>query len=559
MADDVLKTLIAEAYAEGPEGMRRVAETILNRAALRGLTPEQVVRERKQYTGLRKPGPEARKAWSDPQALAAAQAAWELAQQPGDPTGGADHYYAPGTISKPFWANSMTSKGNYGGHAFFASAPIPPMDVPNAVGTALDVVPPPPAPAPILPSMNIAAMRTPMPLPPSAKLTDPGVMQQVFDTPAPQRPELSSALDRFIAKQQETPVAPIPASVEDRVTARNKVVAAPIPPRPPMMPIGAPQSYAGQDRSAPPRVPPMPMTATQSYAAQDRVVPRPSVSRLVPPMPQGVPQSYAGQDRAPAPIARPVPPMPMSVASSYAGQERYTPPPVPTPARLPPVAPPAAPVAPPIAPATPNMAAMASLYAQGGPTRPMAPMNDRLAPSLPGLPENYGSITPARVAQIGTDIGGALTPPVRPPAPPTQFAQIPPMPMARPVGVGTQLSVTPPPVPPAPQLQPAIAAPAAPRPPMPITPMPTSRPPLEVLVDGSNTIRPFSPAPPRPQTFRGTSNANRTYQVGQIYRGAGNRSLRANEDGSFTDINSGAVSRGSSQGPRKLIPRHSRR
>jgi spore germination cell wall hydrolase CwlJ-like protein len=116
MANDVLKTLIAEAYGEGPEGMRRVAETILNRAAIRGLTPEQVVRQPYQYTGLHQPGADVKKLWNDEKALEQAQAAWDLAIKPGDPTGGADHYYATGTISEPYWAKSMRETGDYGGH-----------------------------------------------------------------------------------------------------------------------------------------------------------------------------------------------------------------------------------------------------------------------------------------------------------------------------------------------------------------------------------------------------------------------------------------------------------
>lgn len=57
--DDIINTGIAEAYGEGPEGMRRVFETILNRSAIRGITPGEVVRQPNQYTGYFAPGPAA--------------------------------------------------------------------------------------------------------------------------------------------------------------------------------------------------------------------------------------------------------------------------------------------------------------------------------------------------------------------------------------------------------------------------------------------------------------------------------------------------------------------
>jgi len=126
MADnrDIINTLIAEALGEGPEGMRRVAETINNRALIRGLTPEQVVTQPFQYTGYSNPGPAAVRAMSDPNAISAAEAAWRLAQQPGDPTNGADHYFNPNVV-RPNWAQSMTPTGDYGGHSFFSSRAVP--------------------------------------------------------------------------------------------------------------------------------------------------------------------------------------------------------------------------------------------------------------------------------------------------------------------------------------------------------------------------------------------------------------------------------------------------
>ncbi|AKR54318.1 conserved phage mega protein [Devosia sp. H5989] len=126
MADfeDIINTLIAEANAEGPEGMRRVGETILNRAAQSGLTPGQVVRQPHQYTGYWSPGPAARRAQQSDQVRTAAEAAWALAQQPGDPTNGADHYFNPAVVT-PSWASAMRPTGTFGGHAFYADRAVP--------------------------------------------------------------------------------------------------------------------------------------------------------------------------------------------------------------------------------------------------------------------------------------------------------------------------------------------------------------------------------------------------------------------------------------------------
>lgn len=167
MADEVSKaiidTLIAEAAGQGEESMRRVAETILNRSAIRNLTPEQVVMQANQYTGYSNPGPGAVRSQKNPAVRALAEAAWRTAMEPGDPTGGADHYYAPGTISQPSWARGMTPTGQYGGHNYYSSRPIPPGEIPNTVATALSVTPiPRVAPSPVTISPDLAQMRNPI-------------------------------------------------------------------------------------------------------------------------------------------------------------------------------------------------------------------------------------------------------------------------------------------------------------------------------------------------------------------------------------------------------------
>lgn len=167
MADEISKaiidTLIAEAAGQGEESMRRVAETILNRSAIRNLTPEQVVTQANQYTGYSNPGPGAVRSQNNPAVRALAEAAWRTAMEPGDPTGGADHYYAPGTISQPSWARGMTPTGQYGGHNYYSSRPIPPSEIPNTVATALSVTPTPRvAPSPVTISPDLAQMRNPI-------------------------------------------------------------------------------------------------------------------------------------------------------------------------------------------------------------------------------------------------------------------------------------------------------------------------------------------------------------------------------------------------------------
>ena len=166
MADEISKaiidTLIAEAGGQGEESMRRVAETILNRSSIRGLSPEQVVQQPYQYTGYSNPGPGAVRSQNNPAVRAIAEAAWRTAQQPGDPTGGADHYYAPGTISQPSWARGMTPTGQFGGHNYYSSRPIPPGEIPNTVASALSVTQPRVAPNPATQSPDLAQMRNPI-------------------------------------------------------------------------------------------------------------------------------------------------------------------------------------------------------------------------------------------------------------------------------------------------------------------------------------------------------------------------------------------------------------
>lgn len=118
---DLVKTIIAEAAGEGPEGMAAVASVIKNRAQVRGKSPAEVVREPDQFTGYSKPGPDALKAMEDPEIRAQAESILDqvLGGSLPDPTGGADHYHA--TSVSPYWADKMPKTADIGNHRFYKS------------------------------------------------------------------------------------------------------------------------------------------------------------------------------------------------------------------------------------------------------------------------------------------------------------------------------------------------------------------------------------------------------------------------------------------------------
>lgn len=224
----VIDTLIAEAVGEGDEGMRRVAETIINRSAIRGLSPEQVVQQPYQYTGYSSPGPATVRAQQDPNVRSAAEAAWMLAQQPGDPTGGADHYFNP-NIVQPRWANSMTPTGQYGNHAYYSSRPIPPGEIPNTVATALATTRP--APAPVTMSPDLSQMRNPL-------MSSSARAAQVTPYPA------SQSLDMLVRRSLGTTVATIPTTPQNNYAQAARLAAlranqSIVERNPPARPVGS--------------------------------------------------------------------------------------------------------------------------------------------------------------------------------------------------------------------------------------------------------------------------------------------------------------------------------
>lgn len=310
MDDDVLMTIIAEALGEGPEGMRRVGETILNRAAIRGLTPEQVVRQPNQFTGFFAPGPAAVAARKDPRVISAAEAAWQLAQRPGDPTGGADHYHAD--YVNPYWAAEMPNTGSFGRHSFYASQPVP------AEALARLLVPetrnvPLPQRRPASPMDQIAALF-------SGSFNGNG-----------QRQNVAAGLDQYIQRQAQAAPRAIPAN--DMVfgtgiaDSHNQAASA------------APKGLAGLLEAFSRPKAPLTTGARQTYAAQDAAAPRPAMhamngddrGELVEgtTIPLRQPSSGVGQPPAtrtvqsvpvPAQVARKVP-LTIGAPPAYAGME----------------------------------------------------------------------------------------------------------------------------------------------------------------------------------------------------------------------------------------------
>lgn len=522
MADDVIKTLLAEAYGEGPEGMRLVAETILNRAAIRGLTPEQVVRQRHQYTGLTQPGPRARELWTSPKAIAAAQAAFEQAMQPGDPTGGADHYYAPGTISQPYWAKSMTDKGQVGGHKFYSSRPVPPGELNQLVGTLTDTTGPR-APKPRTPSKNMAAYRFDAQVPSSLVADTMGMVSK----PAKGTKQIKAA-DLAAMTVKPTAFLSKSGNVQDmaqlglygknpdylQIGSLPKAQAAKK-----AMTTGIAQSYAGQEKG-PPKITPkaapkLAMGGSQSYVGQERslpkipgkVAPTPATKSIqmainqatAPALKQALNQKYPAQLPAIPSSSVGKPPVTKAVQSvAVAG-----PPPMPKPrpnttkvvASIPTIGKPT------------TAPKIADIYKYGGPTQPGMNLQDKLLPTQTGLPAKYGTMTPNQVAMVGVDLSGAPTPVKK--SPNIQMAtavgkppKIAPIPYQKPFSVGTQLAVTPPKVAPVPFAKPNFGiggpdlyglSPVN----MAVNAKKPLQVPLSILVQGAKTIQPQQ-LPPQP-------------------------------------------------------------
>lgn len=162
----VIDTLIAEALGEGDQGLSDVAHVIINRSQQWGMTPDQVVRQPAQFTGLSHPGASARKAQSDPQVRARVERIFSdaLSGNSPDMTGEALHYYAPGGMAggrEPSWWSGTAKHGGLtrGNHVFAPTVPIPPAEIPNVVASRTDTVPPPRTPPAALPMPPMVAAK----------------------------------------------------------------------------------------------------------------------------------------------------------------------------------------------------------------------------------------------------------------------------------------------------------------------------------------------------------------------------------------------------------------
>lgn len=163
---DLIDTIIAEAGGGGKEGITAATWAIAQRAAARGQTMDQVIRS--GFDGFTNPGSGSRKAQQN-QALRNQVAQIISGVQQGsipNPVPGADHFLS-GNVN-PSWARNMRLVATIDGQRYYASGQVPksaqgiglpPGEVPNAVGTLTDTVPPRAVPpATISPSM--AAIRS---------------------------------------------------------------------------------------------------------------------------------------------------------------------------------------------------------------------------------------------------------------------------------------------------------------------------------------------------------------------------------------------------------------
>lgn len=118
---DVIDAIIAEALGEGPEGMAAVAHVIATRAAQTGKTPDQIINEARQFSGVSNPGSSVAKSMNDPSVRAQASSIWEgvLSGEISNPFPNADYFHTPQV--SPNWSNSFQRLGQLGNHIFYTS------------------------------------------------------------------------------------------------------------------------------------------------------------------------------------------------------------------------------------------------------------------------------------------------------------------------------------------------------------------------------------------------------------------------------------------------------
>lgn len=138
---DVIDAIIAEALNQGPNGMAAVAHVIATRAAQLGISPDEVVNQPGQFTGVSNPGRVVAQSMGNPSVRAAVQNIWNGVQDGSiaNPFPGADHYHTDRV--SPDWASSFNKLGQQGAHIFYASG----KPVPSQVGSRTEVAMPTPS------------------------------------------------------------------------------------------------------------------------------------------------------------------------------------------------------------------------------------------------------------------------------------------------------------------------------------------------------------------------------------------------------------------------------
>lgn len=200
--DILARTILGEARGEGPQGMAAVAQVILNRANSGKFPndPAKVALQDKQFsvwnsgegggkTQYNKGSDEYQNALRIIDSVASGQVP--------DITNGALYYHTPDV--SPKWSTGVNQYGTnqIGNHIFYNGRPTPPGEIPQ-VASMMDTARRSPVPATISPSS--AAVRS-------------------MTSPTGGNSGLQSALDPYAARERNRVE---PASIDDRVTARNR-------------------------------------------------------------------------------------------------------------------------------------------------------------------------------------------------------------------------------------------------------------------------------------------------------------------------------------------------
>jgi len=115
----VALTILAEARGEGEDGMAAVACVISQRVINRGLTPEQVCLQRKQFSCWNgKSESDLKSLYKSPMAKWALYLEENIQAMNRDKVGYADHYYST-IISLPYWAKNKKPVAHIGQHKFY--------------------------------------------------------------------------------------------------------------------------------------------------------------------------------------------------------------------------------------------------------------------------------------------------------------------------------------------------------------------------------------------------------------------------------------------------------